>query len=83
MVVHRLLKYGDISNIANELRHFSLELLHEKFRFSVYGLFDIDYTLITTVTGVVCTYLIILYQLMGSKSNSTESPNTSIVEGLN
>ncbi|XP_046829659.1 gustatory and pheromone receptor 32a-like [Vespa crabro] len=63
-----------------EIRDFTLQLIQNPLSFTIYGLVDLDYTLIRTVIGTVTTYLVILIQVGNvppefSATNSTLSSN--------
>ncbi|CAL7942740.1 unnamed protein product [Xylocopa violacea] len=61
-LVSRLLSCNFETNVRRELEIFSLQLLHRPLEFSACGLFSLDRTLITSIAGVVTTYLVILMQ---------------------
>ncbi|KAH0554825.1 putative gustatory receptor 28a [Cotesia glomerata] len=48
--------------IKNELKIFSLELLHKNFQFTAYNVIPVDCTVLRTVFGAIATYLIIFIQ---------------------
>ncbi|XP_047344145.1 putative gustatory receptor 28b [Vespa velutina] len=65
-----------------EIRDFTLQLIQIPLSFTIYGLVDLDYTLIRTVIGTVTIYLVILIQVGNvppefSTTNSTLSTNDS------
>ncbi|KAJ6640745.1 putative gustatory receptor 28b [Pseudolycoriella hygida] len=60
--VHKLLNIFTELEVKEKLMQFSIQLLHRKVRFTAFGLFSIDRTLIFTITGATTTYLIILVQ---------------------
>ncbi|XP_011299249.1 uncharacterized protein [Fopius arisanus] len=62
-IVYNVLSRSALIHIAkNELMDFSVELLHRKVRFTAYGIFSLDGTLIRSIFGMLVTYLIILMQ---------------------
>ncbi|XP_076756397.1 gustatory receptor for sugar taste 43a [Xylocopa sonorina] len=61
-LVSQLLFCNYETNVRRELEIFSLQLLHRPLEFSACGLFPLDRTLITSIAGVVTTYLVILMQ---------------------
>ncbi|XP_075226659.1 putative gustatory receptor 28a [Lycorma delicatula] len=63
-VVHKVLKSGQTFHIANDLEHFSIQLLHKKLLFTARDFYVIDCKLITSIVGTVATYLVILTQLI-------------------
>ncbi|EDW78243.1 uncharacterized protein Dwil_GK16279 [Drosophila willistoni] len=51
------------------ITQFSLQLLHQRLRFSAAGFFNVDCTLLYTIVGATTTYLIILIQFHMSETN--------------
>ncbi|XP_047344144.1 gustatory and pheromone receptor 32a-like [Vespa velutina] len=67
---------------VTEIHNFILQLIQNPLSFTIYGLVDLDYTLIRTVIGTVTTYLVILIQVGNvpqefSSKNLTLSSNDS------
>ena len=50
------------SDVADELKLFSQLQLHRNARFTAFGFFSIDFTLLFTMVGAVTTYLVIYLQ---------------------
>ncbi|KAF4525213.1 hypothetical protein B566_EDAN014353, partial [Ephemera danica] len=55
-----------------EMKLFSLQLLHNNSTITAYGLFNVDSTLLFTITGAATTYLVLLLQF-GNESTATAS----------
>lgn len=72
VLVSRLLSCSFEANTRQELEIFSLQLLHRPLEFSPCGLFDVDRTLITSMAGVVTTYLVILVQFQNADDTKGE-----------
>ncbi|XP_026673733.1 gustatory receptor for sugar taste 43a [Ceratina calcarata] len=72
VLVSRLLSCSFEANTRQELEIFSLQLLHRPLEFSPCGLFDLDRTLITSMAGVVTTYLVILVQFQNADDTKGE-----------
>ncbi|XP_003701221.2 gustatory receptor for sugar taste 43a isoform X2 [Megachile rotundata] len=66
ILVSRLLSSSFETEVRRELEIFSLQLLHRPLEFSACGLFPVDRTLITSIAGVVTTYLVILIQFQNA-----------------
>ncbi|KDR24352.1 hypothetical protein L798_04300, partial [Zootermopsis nevadensis] len=75
IVVHKLLGQTNDLVLREEIQQFSLQLLHEKVKFTACGFFPLDFTLLYSIVGAVTTYLVILIQfqlaLPDSKKNTT------------
>ncbi|XP_039279981.1 putative gustatory receptor 28b [Nilaparvata lugens] len=65
-IVSHLFNRDLTSTKRRQLRTFSLQLLHHDAKFSVYGLFNIDNSLILSVIGTIAIYLVILIQFRDS-----------------
>ncbi|THK33154.1 gustatory and pheromone receptor 39a-like [Diachasma alloeum] len=83
-IVYNVLSQSALTYVAkNELAEFSVELLHRKVRFTAYGIFSLDGTLIRSIFGMLATYLIILMQFQinhrpdNDAKQATTSPNSS------
>ncbi|KAL6259633.1 hypothetical protein P5V15_009549 [Pogonomyrmex californicus] len=61
--VHDVLNNTSDNEIKSELQSFSLQILHNKVKFSAKGL-TIDATLLTAMMGTISTYLLILVQFL-------------------
>ncbi|XP_050597291.1 gustatory receptor for sugar taste 43a-like [Bombus affinis] len=61
-LVSQLLSCCFEADARRELEIFSLQLLHRPLEFSACGLFSLDRNLITSIAGVITTYLVILVQ---------------------
>ncbi|XP_050492519.1 gustatory receptor for sugar taste 43a-like isoform X3 [Bombus huntii] len=61
-LVSQLLSCCFEADVRRELEIFSLQLLHRPLEFSACGLFSLDRNLITSIAGVITTYLVILVQ---------------------
>ncbi|XP_078043022.1 gustatory receptor for sugar taste 43a isoform X2 [Augochlora pura] len=66
VLVSQLLSSSFDKSTRHQLEIFSLQLLHRPLEFSVCGLFSLDRTLITSITGAVTTYLVILIQFQNA-----------------
>ena len=66
VLVSQLLSSNFKGDARRELEIFSLQLLHRPLEFSACGLFSLDRTLITSIAGVVTTYLVILIQFQNA-----------------
>nr|XP_033337492.1 gustatory receptor for sugar taste 43a-like isoform X1 [Megalopta genalis]XP_033337493.1 gustatory receptor for sugar taste 43a-like isoform X1 [Megalopta genalis] len=66
VLVSQLLSSSFDASTRHQLEIFSLQLLHRPLEFSVCGLFSLDRTLITSITGAVTTYLVILIQFQNA-----------------
>ncbi|KDR24258.1 putative gustatory receptor 28b [Zootermopsis nevadensis] len=63
LLVHKLLLSKDLSSdVTVQLQLFSSQVSNLKVKFKICGLFTINASLLSTIAGVICTYLIILYQ---------------------
>ncbi|KAG4071157.1 hypothetical protein HA402_007642 [Bradysia odoriphaga] len=60
--VHKLLNIFSEIEVKEKLLQFSIQLLHRRVKFTAFGLFPLDRTLIFTIVGATTTYLIILVQ---------------------
>ncbi|XP_053691877.1 putative gustatory receptor 28a [Sabethes cyaneus] len=61
--VHKLINVNNYDDEAvKQLSNLSLQLTHRKVAFTAYGLFNLDFTLLFTLTGAATTYLVILVQ---------------------
>ncbi|KAF4524571.1 hypothetical protein B566_EDAN015521 [Ephemera danica] len=58
-----------------EMRLFSLQLLHNNSVITAYGLFNVDSTLLFTITGAATTYLVLLLQFGNDANATTEKCN--------
>ncbi|XP_073822499.1 gustatory receptor 28a [Musca autumnalis] len=61
-IVHKILNITDDGDIRDRLLRLSLQLQHRRVRFTAAELFNLDRTLIFTMTGAATCYLIILVQ---------------------
>ncbi|XP_055600916.1 putative gustatory receptor 28a [Uranotaenia lowii] len=67
--VHKLMNLNHFDeDLVKQLTNFSLQLTHRKVAFTAYGFFNLDFTLLFTLTGAATTYLVILVQFTLSKS---------------
>ncbi|XP_076232940.1 gustatory receptor for sugar taste 43a [Calliopsis andreniformis] len=73
VLVSQLLSSSFEVDIRQELEIFSLQLLHRPLEFSACGLFVLDRTLITSIAGVVTTYLVILIQFQNADDAKGEA----------
>lgn len=71
MIVHKL--DHDFSNELQNLllEQFSLQLLLQKIKFSAFGFFYLDFTLLYTIVAAITTYLVILIQYHMSGKEKT------------
>ncbi|XP_055543510.1 putative gustatory receptor 28b isoform X1 [Wyeomyia smithii] len=61
--VHKLINVNNYDDdVVKQLSNLSLQLTHRKVSFTAYGLFNLDFTLLFTLTGAATTYLVILVQ---------------------
>ncbi|XP_034950880.1 putative gustatory receptor 28b [Chelonus insularis] len=66
-IIHEILDINFINmGVVEQLRQFSIELLHRNPRITVYGLFSLSSSLITSMIGMILTYMIILIQVRDS-----------------
>ncbi|XP_053997934.1 gustatory receptor for sugar taste 43a-like [Hylaeus anthracinus] len=72
VLVSRLLSSSFEVDSRQQLEIFSLQLLHRPLEFSACGLFSLDRTLITSIAGVVTTYLVILIQFKNADDTMGE-----------
>ncbi|XP_019877871.2 putative gustatory receptor 28b [Aethina tumida] len=61
--------------LENHIQMYSLQMLHQKIKFTALGFFAIDYTLIYSIIGVVTTYLVIFIQFDQSSTGELEATN--------
>lgn len=63
LLAHKLLLMSDLSSdVTVQLQQFSSQVSNLKVKFTSCGFFTIDASLLYATSGVICTYLIILYQ---------------------
>jgi hypothetical protein len=63
LLVHKLLLRSDLSNdVTAQLQQFSSQVSNLKVKFTICGFFAINAKLLCNTVGVICTYLIVLYQ---------------------
>ncbi|XP_043265030.1 gustatory receptor for sugar taste 43a-like [Colletes gigas] len=72
VLVSQLLSSNFKADDRQQLEIFSLQLLHRPLEFSACGLFSLDRTLITSIAGVVTTYLVILIQFQNADDTKGE-----------
>ncbi|XP_069698463.1 putative gustatory receptor 28a [Periplaneta americana] len=77
ILVHKLLAKIRDSDIREELRLFSLQLLHRKVQFTACGFFPLDFTLLYSIVGAVTTYLVILIQFQLSLRGDHNATSTT------
>ncbi|XP_025261909.1 putative gustatory receptor 28a [Camponotus floridanus] len=53
----------EYKSMQSEVIHFSLQLIHEDLTFTAFGLYEINISLICSITGAVVTYLVMVIQL--------------------
>ncbi|XP_017756033.1 PREDICTED: gustatory receptor for sugar taste 43a-like [Eufriesea mexicana] len=75
VLVSQLLSCSFEANARRELEIFSLQLLHRPLEFSACGLFSLDRNLITSIAGVVTTYLVILIQFQNADDTKKNFDN--------
>ncbi|XP_039292030.1 gustatory receptor 68a-like [Nilaparvata lugens] len=66
-IVCQLLNKKLTSGVRKALSTLALHLPHHNTRFSAYGMFYLDLSVISTVTGAVATYLIMIIQFQDAK----------------
>ncbi|XP_023704213.2 putative gustatory receptor 28a [Cryptotermes secundus] len=76
VLVHKLITKTRDSGLREELRLFSLQLLHRKVKFTACGFFPLDFTLLYSIVGAVTTYLVILIQFRLSLPKSEQNGTT-------
>ncbi|XP_037928427.1 putative gustatory receptor 28a [Teleopsis dalmanni] len=78
-IVHKILNITDDPEIRDRLLRLTLQLSHRRVRFTAAGLFNLDRTLIFTITGAATCYLIILIQFrtMSHRDGGTGSANAT------
>lgn len=54
----------------DQLNRFALQLIHVKPKFTIFGMFNVDGTLLFTIAGASTTYLIILFQFTTKEDNN-------------
>ncbi|XP_055544753.1 gustatory and pheromone receptor 39a-like isoform X2 [Wyeomyia smithii] len=59
------------TKVAKQINKFLLKNLHQKKKFSAYGFFDIDNSVIYTVFSSIVTYLVILIQFKQLENDLT------------
>ncbi|XP_008560101.1 putative gustatory receptor 28b [Microplitis demolitor] len=68
LIVHKLIpKYKCNMKIKNELKKFSLTLLHRKVQITAGGLFSLNTSLLTSLFGAAIIYTVILIELDNDK----------------
>ncbi|XP_061399383.1 putative gustatory receptor 28a [Musca vetustissima] len=77
-IVHKILNITDDGDIRDRLLRLSLQLQHRRVRFTAAELFNLDRTLIFTMTGAATCYLIILVQF-----STTHHSNPNQFNGTN
>ncbi|XP_014208042.1 putative gustatory receptor 28b [Copidosoma floridanum] len=83
VIVHRLMGSTLNQNILEELKAFSMYLLHARLKFSAWILFALDGSLVQSVSGSITTYLVILVQFELDFSNKrTYSALNETLAGL-
>ncbi|XP_055589864.1 gustatory receptor 68a-like [Uranotaenia lowii] len=65
------------TKMANQINKFLLKNLHQKKKFSAYGFFDIDNSVIYTVFSSIITYLVILIQFKQLETDLTQGGATN------
>ncbi|XP_067626202.1 putative gustatory receptor 28a isoform X2 [Eurosta solidaginis] len=80
-IVHKILNLSEDSDVQDRLFRLSLQLSHRRVVFTAAGLFNLDRTLIFTISGAATCYLIILIQFRSSPSNWDHS-NASSAAGF-
>ncbi|XP_023247385.1 uncharacterized protein LOC106645075 [Copidosoma floridanum] len=69
LIVHQLIRNALNGALLKELNEFSTYLLHVKIKFSAWGFFDLDGSLVQSIISSVTTYLVILIQFQMSSPN--------------
>ncbi|XP_058450027.1 gustatory receptor 68a [Malaya genurostris] len=69
------------TKVAKQINKFLLKNLHQKKKFSAYGFFDIDNSVIYTVFSSIITYLVILIQFKQLESDLTQNDRNRTVAG--
>ncbi|XP_055633064.1 gustatory and pheromone receptor 39a [Toxorhynchites rutilus septentrionalis] len=67
--------------VAKQINKFLLKNLHQKKKFSAYGFFDIDNSVIYTVFSSIITYLVILIQFKQLENDLTHSDRNGTSTG--
>ncbi|XP_071053255.1 putative gustatory receptor 28a [Onthophagus taurus] len=62
IIMHQLRNKIDSPLVARQILTYSLQMLHQKVRFSAAGFFPIDYTLMYSIGGAVFGYMVIFIQ---------------------
>ncbi|XP_065358038.1 putative gustatory receptor 28a [Calliphora vicina] len=78
-IVHKTLNITDDPEIRDRLLRLSLQLQHRRVRFTAAELFNLDRTLIFTITGAATCYLIILVQFRTTHHLDANQNNTNCV----
>lgn len=75
LVTFEKLRYTKVKNNFPQIREFSLQIIHEPIEISANGFFNINFTLLGSMSAATVTYLVILIQFQLSEikksSNST------------
>ncbi|XP_026669527.1 putative gustatory receptor 28b isoform X4 [Ceratina calcarata] len=74
-IVHALLNRVIDRETKAELEQFSLQLLHRKVKFTAYGYFTLDNSLLRAMIGTVATYMVILIQFQMETPPKTRADN--------
>ncbi|XP_058815982.1 gustatory and pheromone receptor 39a-like isoform X2 [Topomyia yanbarensis] len=69
------------TKVAKQINKFLLKNLHQKKKFSAYGFFDIDNSVIYTVFSSIITYLVILIQFKQLENDLTQNDRNRTVTG--
>nr|CAD7408365.1 unnamed protein product [Timema poppensis] len=77
-LVHGLMRYTKDALLLNELKQFSLQLLHSRIQFTACGLFPLDYSLIHSIVAASTMYFII--QIQFQLSSKTSCVNTCDID---
>lgn len=77
VLVHKLITKTRDPGLREELRLFSLQLLHRKVKFTACGFFPLDFTLLYSIVGAVTTYLVILIQFQLSLPKADQNGMTT------
>ncbi|KAG6799153.1 gustatory receptor 28b [Apis mellifera caucasica] len=71
-IIHVLLNCTIDRETKIELEQFSLQLLHQKVKFTANGYFTLDNTLFQSMINTVTTYMVILFQFQMETSNEND-----------
>ncbi|XP_076751988.1 putative gustatory receptor 28a [Xylocopa sonorina] len=73
-IVHLLLNRTIDREVKNELERFSLQLLHQRVKFTANGFFTLDNTFLQSMLGTTTTYLVVLIQFRQGTAATNDQP---------